>query len=525
MYQQLIYPERAEDLKYNEFIKDNYKIFLDHWGENIKFLKNSYEKVFSNNGISYALVIYGPQGVGKTILASKLNNDYEITRKSIKEKTLEYDKENLWHLITCGVDKSKDKIKEATEKTRMMNLTGDNKWIEKIEVGDNTNVVIIDNAETADFGSALAELSGIEYMSNRDTPHVAQYTAQRFVSLAREKIRGTLFIILGNDETYLTNFVDTCEKQHKGMVKFHKLDIPMAEKKEKIVRTNINRLNSASYWSLLDKANDEVKENLYDKLNDASTFPDVFNIVNEAFSEYIPRVGRRANKCMLSFVLCINNFSEAQDIASYLARKLVETPDFEHDIVKIYTLTDSYCQRVLGDINSSQMLESEFSMQLIILSEIWFSKLLGNDKASLQAIEFLKSIIQYSGNRESLVKLKTKACEKLINTGNGIEKEELDKFWKSGANRANKYEAILKNHFPKYNKVFSNDTNKRPDILISEYVPCSILSAVGKENIKECIKRTCHAVEITSIKDVEEIKVKDYLKKKLPNYIELVKES
>ena len=47
MYQQLIYPERAEDLKYNEFIKDNYKIFLDHWEENIKFLKNSYEKVFS----------------------------------------------------------------------------------------------------------------------------------------------------------------------------------------------------------------------------------------------------------------------------------------------------------------------------------------------------------------------------------------------------------------------------------------------------------------------------------------------
>lgn len=525
MYQQLIYPERAEDLKYNEFIKDNYKIFLDHWEENIKFLKNSYEKVFSNNGISYALVIYGAQGVGKTILASKLNNDYETTLKKIKEKTLVYDEENLWHLITCGGDKSVSKVKEATEKTRMMNLTGKENWIEEIKPGDHTNVVIIDNAETANFGCALTKLNGIEYMAQRDTPHVAQYTAQQFVSLAREKIRGTLFIILGNDETYLTNFVDTCERQHKGMVKFHKLDIPMAEKKEKIVRTNINRLNSASYWSLLDKATVGVKENLYDKLNDASTFPDVFNVVNEAFSEYAPRVGRRANKCILTFVLCINNFSEAQNIASYLARKLLETPDFDNDIVKIYTLTDSYCQRVMGDINSSQMLESEFSMQLIILSEIWFSKLLGDEEAKYQAIKFLKSIIQYNGSKESLIKSKAKACEKLLNTGIGIEKEELDKFWKSGANRANKYEAILKKHFDNYNKAFSKDTNKRPDLLISEYIPCSILSAISKDNIKDCIKRTCHAVEITSIKDSDSIKVKDYLKKKLPNYIELIKES
>jgi GTPase SAR1 family protein len=236
MYQQLIYPERAEDLKYNEFIKDNYKIFLDHWEDNIKFLKISFEKVFSNNGISFALVIYGAQGVGKTILASKLKNDYEMTLKSIKEKTLKFDEENLWHLITCGGDKSEAKIKEATEKTRMMNLTGEANWIEKIKPGDHTNVVIIDNAETANFGSALTNLNGIEYMSQRDIPHVAQYAAQQFVSLAREKVRGTLFIILGNDEQYLTNFFETCEKQHKGMVKFHKLDIPMSERKEKIVR-------------------------------------------------------------------------------------------------------------------------------------------------------------------------------------------------------------------------------------------------------------------------------------------------
>jgi GTPase SAR1 family protein len=253
MYQQLIYPERAEDLKYNEFIKNNYKIFLDHWQEDIKFLKNSYEKVFSNNGISYALVIYGEQGVGKTILASKLSNDYESTINNIKSKTLEYDEENLWHLITCGIDKSVNKIKEATEKTRMLNLTGNENWVDEIKVGDHTNVVIIDNAETANFGSALTKLNGIEYMSQRDNPSVAQYTAQQFVSLARENVRGTLFIILGNDEKYLTNFVNTCEKQHKGMVKFHKLDIPIAEKKEKIVRTNINRLNSASYWSLSKK--------------------------------------------------------------------------------------------------------------------------------------------------------------------------------------------------------------------------------------------------------------------------------
>ena len=521
MYQQLIYPERAEDLKYNEFIKDNYKIFLDHWEDNIKFLKNSYEKVFSNNGISYALVIYGAQGVGKTILASKLYNDYEITLKNIKGKSLNYDEENIWHLITCGHDKSVSKVTEATEKTRLMKFNGEENWIEEIEVGDHTNVVIIDNAETANFGSVLTNLNGIEYMAQRYTPHVAHYAAQQFVYLAREKIRGTLFIILGNEEEYLKSFVDSCEKHHKGMVKYHELDLPIAENKEKIVRTNINRLNSASYWSLLDKGTVEVKENLYDKLKDASNFPEVFNVVNEALSKHMPRVGRRANKCILSFVLCINNFNKAHDIASYLAGKSLETSDFDNDVVKIYTLTDSYCQRVIGDTRSSQMLESEFSMQLIILSETWFSKLLGDEEAKNKAIDFLKSIVQFNGSREK----RTKACDKLLNSGIGIEREELDKFWRSGATRANKYEALLKNHFDKYNTVFSKSTNKRPDILISEYVPCSILSAVGKDNIKDCIKRTCHAIEITSIKDADSVKVKDYLKKKLPNYIELIMES
>lgn len=226
MYQQLIYPERAEDLKYNDFIKNNYKIFLDHWQDNINFLKSSYEKVYANKGISYGLVISGPQGVGKSILASKLINDYEISKNKIQAQELTFDENNLWHLITCGNSKSIETITSATEKTKMMNMTNDSKWIENIQPGEHTNVVIIDNAETANFGAALTGLNPIEYMEKRQQPFVAQYAAQTFVSLAREKIRGTLFIIIGNDEEYLKNFSDTCENQHAGMVKFHRLEIP-----------------------------------------------------------------------------------------------------------------------------------------------------------------------------------------------------------------------------------------------------------------------------------------------------------
>lgn len=231
-------PERAEDLRYNNVMKDNYKIFLDHWQENIRFLKVSFEKVFTNRGISFALVMYGPQGVGKTILASKLLSDYESTEKQIKERKLVFNENNLWHLITCGPHKSVEMIKKATDETNMMNMTGNINWVQEIEspVNKHAKVVIIDNAETANFGASLTNLSGIEYMAQRNVEHVAQYTAQQFVSLAREKIRGTLFIILGNDEKYLSHFADTCEKQHKGMVRFDRLDIPISEKKEKIVR-------------------------------------------------------------------------------------------------------------------------------------------------------------------------------------------------------------------------------------------------------------------------------------------------
>lgn len=214
-----MYPERAEDLKFNDFIKN-------HSQEIIRFLKMSYEKVHANKGISYCLVISGPQCVGKSILTSKLMNDYEITKSKISSQDLAFDENNLWHLITCGSLNSLKLIKEATEKTKLMDMTNDPNWINNIQPGEHTNVVIIDNAETANFGTALTGLNPIEYMEKRNMEYVAQYAAQTFVSLAREKVRGTLFIIVGNDEEYLRTFSETCEKQHAGMVKFHHLEIP-----------------------------------------------------------------------------------------------------------------------------------------------------------------------------------------------------------------------------------------------------------------------------------------------------------
>lgn len=269
----------------------------------------------------------------------------------------------------------------------------------------------------------------------------------------------------------------------------------------------------------MDKAKKEVRENLYDKMKDATTFPQIFNVANEAFSEAAPRQGRPSNKCILSFVLCINNFEEAQNIASVLAGKLLEEPNFDNEIAKIYTLTDGYCKQVLGDSNKSEMLESEFTMNLIILSDLWFAKLLGGDRAKEVAIETLKALIDVN-NQSKITK-----CKELLDVDGAIANDELNKFWGLGATRANRYEPLLKSYFSRYNHTFSSSTNKRPDILVSEYVPCSLLIAATKQEIKDMIKRTCHAIEITSIKDADGRKVKDYLKKKLPNYIELIMES
>jgi hypothetical protein len=66
----------------------------------------------------------------------------------------------------------------------------------------------------------------------------------------------------------------------------------------------------------------------------------------------------------------------------------------------------------------------------------------------------------------------------------------------------------------------------RPDYVVKTYSPCSILTApTGNiEDINEAIRRDAHVLEFTAIKSFTGGAAQAYLKGKLPNYVEVVRE-
>lgn len=536
IYKRILFPDRAEDIRFNPRFKSSYRIYLDHWDEFIAFLKTSFERVVVRNS-SYALAIYGPQGVGKTLLADKLKNDYDITKEQIQKNDLIYNKNNLWHRIVTQQGKDLQELTFITNNTDLIDATDNRDWVTDISKrnldSNRIKVVIADNAERAYFGASLANMTESDFIARRNEPAVATHVAQQFVRLARGDLRKTLFIILGNDEQYLSTFYDTCQSQHRGMCEFRVLEIPTSIEKENIVRRNINRLNPVSYWGCIDKTTPEKKSELYTILNGNSTFPDTFEAVDDAFASSDQRTGRPANKSLLSFVLITQHLTEAHTIASTLAGKYLDETDFSYnDLVMVYTIPEQYAQNVLGEKDECQMLESEFTLKVIILSDEWTKRLLAGDKSQEIALKVLDTMLEHtrigqgSSAKTILQTRRNAACDELVSSMDFVTEQELKAFWKKGAVRASQYEGVLKNRYPGYNHAFCTGFSKRPDILISPYTACSVLSANSNDvtRINQNISRSCHAVELTTINNATDKEVIRYLNTKIQNYIELLKE-
>ncbi|WP_163853631.1 hypothetical protein [Paenibacillus elgii] len=379
-YARILYPDRAEQIRQNAILRKGYRVFLDHWPNFIEFLKQSYERVAARQA-SYALSIYGPQGVGKTLLADKIKTDFYDTKEAIGNQNIEYDPNNLWHILSSGYNKDINLIKTATLNTELFDASDNVNWVETVSNWSKTQptrakIVILDNAERAYFGAGLAGIDEPSYSAKKEVSSMTVHIAQQFVRLARSDIRGSLFIILGNDEEFLSTFQKTCENQHRGMVAFKPLPLPSSKDKETIVRINVNRLNKVSYWSCVDKSGPEKKSELYDTLKSAATFPDTFSAVDDAFAEAQSRQGRPANKCILSLVLLTRDLKDCDKIASYLSKGESELI-FQHEVGRIDLINTNFCKVSLPKANDEAlMLESEFSLRLVSLSEIWIKKLL-----------------------------------------------------------------------------------------------------------------------------------------------------
>ena len=100
-------------------------------------------------------------------------------------------------------------------------------------------------------------------------------------------------------------------------------------------------------------------------------------------------------------------------------------------------------------------------------------------------------------------------------------------FWAKGSVRNNEYEEKLKQFFPSYNTKGTGFLGARPDLVIEDYIPCSILrsQSISLVALNSAVRRDANVVEFTAIKEFTMVKLINYLReKKLRNYISATQE-
>lgn len=530
-YQRIVYPERAEYLA-EDSVFSGYRIFLDHWNDITKYLQESYE-VLRVRRFSKALIIFGKQGCGKSVLASKITGDFQRTKAGLKDKVHSYDPDNIWHRI-CGGGSERtqiDNVMDATAATVVLQVENKKNWIpeaEQLVAGnrDRTCLVIADNCEKDYFLKGLLDISDDAYLQSGRSTTALRAAAHRFVELCRTSLRGCFFVFFTNDEDFALAFDSHVNEQHKGLVDIRDLKMPSDSQKETIVRINVNRLNTFSYWLCIDRAGPEEKTAVWSTLRSAETFPATFQAVDNAIrSSTRNREGRPARKCVLNaFVLTSgtsleNAFDSAANVGDY--EDLFIGKSFR---IRIYR---NDWNAIFGAERELRMLASEWCLKVIIACDSVVAALLSGSEHAKRLVE--QATTYHGPGTHNATKIAhTNALNALdADLVEGFPAPENSAFWAKGSVRNHDYEARLKQFFPTYNTRSGGFISARPDLVLGDYKPCSVLSApIGNlDSINTAVRRESNAVEFTAIRDFSFTKLVTYLsEQKIKNYIAATQE-
>jgi len=530
-YQRIIYPERAEYLA-DESIFGGYRIFLDHWSDITAYLQESYE-VLRARRFSKALIIFGKQGCGKSVLASKITGDFQLTKASLKEGTPSYDLDNIWHRISGGGSEKAQitNVTNATISTVVLQVENKRGWIQEAEQlaagnRDRACLVIADNCEKDYFLKGLLNVSDDAYLQSGRSATALRAAAHRFVELCRTSLRGCFFVFFTNDEDFALAFDSNVNDQHKGLVDIRDLKMPSDAQKETIVRINVNRLNAFSYWLCIDRAGPDEKAAVWRTLKSAETFPATFQAVDNAIrSSTRNREGRPARKCVLNaFVLLsgtdiANALDGAEDTGEHEDLYIGQT--FR---IRIYR---NGWGAMFGAGREHRMLSSEWCLKVILANDLVVAALLSGSDIAKRLIE-QATIYHGPGTHNTTKQAYADALNALdADILAGFPAPDNSAFWARGSIRNHDYETRLKQFFPMYNTKSLGFMSARPDLVLSDYKPCSVLAAAtgGLEAINTAVRREGNAVEFTAIKDFTFPKLVSYLgNQKIVNYISATQE-
>lgn len=539
-YPGLLFPDRAESFRDAEYRA--YRVFLDFWTPLSAQLRHFYEGLVIRRD-TRALLVFGPQGGGKTMFARKLAFDSHAT-PSIG--SFRPDRENLWHRIAGSDRLDAQLIQQWRAQTTIINVTNDTglpdtcivaneNWISELkgivrpEQGRRW-LVIADNAEQGYFLQGLLGLNDTAFIaarSGQSAQFMAELAAQRFVLLARNELRGCLFLILTNNDSFAQAFEAGVNSQHQGMLTRADLPLPGAQEKETVVRVNINRLNPISYWSCLDRAGPAEKVDVYRALSGASTFPASFTAVNNAIQSSA-RQGRRASSCLLSLIVLTGTEAGHTDVVDQIGSMWRREIDYTW---LSSTLLESGWAQTTIPILDARLLESEWLLRIVVLGGPFVRALLSNDPSMMahcsNLLERLKtSEASRSGTRVSTMNNAERDFRTIVDAWPDTSAIDARAFWALGQRRSGTYEPLLASLLGQFDVGGNGFLSYRPDYIVTPFTPCSVLSAGAEtaDAINRAIRRDAHVFEFTAIDALSVGAIRTYLTQKLPNYVEITRE-
>jgi hypothetical protein len=371
LYQLLLFPQRAEFLEQHRF--DAYRVHLEHWRELSLEFRRAFEAVYVRQSASI-LLVHGQQGTGKTLFARKLEEDFAKT----EDGTISDVQENLWAVLAGGNPVIRATAERAATTTALRRVAPSSGWLAEQRAfarqdKHTMRVFVVDDVHRDGFLREWAELSQGEYMRLKADGHYAtvlESVAQRLVEDCRGDFQRSLFVLLSNNTALLETLHQELERWHVGLSRVLELPLPEPALKEKIVRTNTNRLNRRSYWYCLDRGGPSEKQQAYQTLQSEGGFLDVFNAIDRALgSGSSSRPGRPANKNLLTLVTLGTDPLTVQSYISDLELGPDDEDLGEHVAAWLFrqqwasalsTDDDAYARR-------AELFESEFTLRWVTL--------------------------------------------------------------------------------------------------------------------------------------------------------------
>jgi hypothetical protein len=312
--------------------------------------------------------------------------------------------------------------------------------------------------------------------------------------------------------------------QQKGMLVRTDLPLPGAAEKEAVVRVNINRLNKISYWYCLDRAGPVEKMAVYNALSGAETFPGSFAAVDAALKSST-RTGRRAKTCLLTLIVLTKDL----DIARIPEVGKAWREEASHKWISIVNYDEDWASQILP-ARDAELVESEWMLRVVAIGEPFSKSLLSGDSMHEKSCQVLLDYLKKSfgpGAHQTTLDANREELAKVVDNWPDTSSMNIDAaFWALGQRRSVAYEPKLTNLLPGYNQTQQGFLSYRPDFIVSPYKPCSILAAGSDDidRINAIIKRQAHVFEFTAMDQFTLGNVQSYLKQKLPNYVEIVRE-